>query len=110
MRTIRKLLLLATIAVSIASLTSGCVYRINIQQGNHIDPNAVEQLQEGMTKAQVQFLLGTPMIQDPFHTDRWDYVFYYKRGRDRNVSKERLIVFFDDEIVREVIRDAPFDS
>ena len=42
MRTIRKLLLLATIALSIASLTSGCVYRINIQQGNHIDPNAVE--------------------------------------------------------------------
>lgn len=94
----------------IASATSGCVYRINIQQGNHIDPDAVEQLQEGMTKSQVQFLLGTPMIQDPFHTDRWDYVFYYKRGRNRNVTKERLIVFFDDEIVREIVRDAPLES
>jgi len=110
MPTIQKFLLLVTIALLSAGVTSGCVYRINIQQGNHIDPNALEQLQEGMTKSQVQFLLGTPMIEDPFHTDRWDYVYYYKRGRDKNVTKERLIVFFDEEIVREVVRDAPFDS
>jgi outer membrane protein assembly factor BamE len=110
MQSIRKLILLCLIATISAGVSTGCVYRINIQQGNHIDPDAVDQLQQGMTKSQVQFLLGTPMIQDPFHPDRWDYVFYYKRGRDRNVEKKRLIVFFDEDVVREIVRDAPFDS
>src|SRR5688572_9091823 len=79
-----SLRLLARCALLAALLALGaCVYRINIQQGNFLDPKALEQLQAGMTRSQVRFLLGTPMVADAFDPDRWDYVYYFKRGRLR---------------------------
>ena len=51
-------------------------YRMVIQQGNFISQEMVEQLKPGMTKEQVRFVLGTPLVTDIFHADRWDYVFY----------------------------------
>jgi outer membrane protein assembly factor BamE len=82
--------------------TSACVYRINIQQGNFLDQAAVEQVKSGMTRSQVRYLLGTPMAADPFVKDRWDYIYYLKRGRTRHVDSRRVTVFFEEEKVARI--------
>ena len=80
-------------------LFSACVYRINIQQGNFLDQAAVEQVKAGMTRSQVRYLLGTPMVADPFNKERWDYIYYLKKGRTRHVDSRRVTVYFDGEKV-----------
>jgi outer membrane protein assembly factor BamE len=82
------------LALAAAVLASACAYRMDIQQGNHLDAETVDQLQVGMTRKQVRFLLGTPMIEDAFHADRWDYVYYLKPGRKRQTQERHLIVYF----------------
>jgi outer membrane protein assembly factor BamE len=93
---------LALIAPLLLALTAtGCVYRMNIQQGNYLEPKAVEQLQLGMTRSQVRYLLGTPMIPDAFDDDRWDYLYYSKQGRLRSPQQRHLTVFFEgDKVAR----------
>ena len=79
--------------------TSGCVYRLAIQQGNFLDPAQVQQLKTGMTRAQVRFLLGTPMLPDGFNRDRWDYIYYLKTGRIKQAIEHRLTVWFQNDKV-----------
>jgi outer membrane protein assembly factor BamE len=79
---------------ALSVLLGGCVYRIPIQQGNYIDGTAVRQLKVGMTRSQVRYLLGTPMIKDPFDVDRWDFVYYYKHGYFSRPYESRVTVFF----------------
>ena len=90
---------LAVLAFVASGLAGACVYRMNIQQGNYLDPAAVAQLQNGMTRSQVRFLLGTPMLPDAFDRDRWDYLYYQKVGRLKKPDQRRLTVFFDDDKV-----------
>ena len=71
-------------------------YRMNIQQGNYLEAEAVDQVEIGMTQSQVRFLIGTPMIADPFNADRWDYVFFFKVGRTRSEVTSRLTVWFEE--------------
>jgi outer membrane protein assembly factor BamE len=80
-------------------LASACVYRINIQQGNFLDQAAVEQVKAGMTRSQVRYLLGTPLAADTFNKERWDYIYYLKKGRTRHVDSRRVTVYFDGEKV-----------
>jgi outer membrane protein assembly factor BamE len=87
------------------ALSSGCVYRANIAQGNLIKEEDLAQLEIGMTKNQVRFLLGTPMIDDPFHADRWDYVYYLKIGRNPAIAKRWVSVIFEDDLVAEIRPD-----
>lgn len=94
----RRSLLLTVLLASVA-LTSGCVYRMAVQQGNFLDPKQVSQLQTGMTRSQVRFLLGTPMLPDAFDNDRWDYVYFLKTGRRGNLDERRLTVWFEDDKV-----------
>ena len=75
MKLFRRVLL----GMTLGALASGCVYRINIQQGNFLDQAAVDQVKPGMTRSQIRYLLGTPMVADPFAKDRWDYIYYLKR-------------------------------
>src|ERR1700729_665867 len=85
----------------LGALASGCVYRINIQQGNFLDQAAVEQVKAGMTRSQVRYLLGTPMVADSFNKERWDYIYYLKKGRTRHVDSRRVTVYFDgDKVAR----------
>ena len=63
------------------------------------------QVEVGMTKNQVRFLLGTPMIDDPFNKERWDYVYYLKLGRDNAQFRRWVSVFFEDDLVSEIRRD-----
>ena len=76
---------------------AGCVYRIDIQQGNLLEQDAIDQVEIGMTRSQVQFLLGTPMVADAFHANRWDYAYYFRRGRSRDVFKRWFVVHFDED-------------
>ena len=92
------------LALALSMLASACAYRMDIQQGNHLDVDTVDQVQEGMTRKQVRFLLGTPMIEDPFHAERWDYVYFLKPGRGRETQENHLIVYFDGDTVARVDR------
>src|SRR5687767_1638266 len=82
-----------------ALLASGCVYKMNIQQGNYLVAESVSQLKEGMTRSQVRFLLGTPMVPDAFNDERWDYYYFYSSKYFKEPLKRRLTVYFVDEKV-----------
>lgn len=101
--------------IAIVLLLAGCTaaqgfslrpYRMNIQQGNYLEAKDVDQLEIGMTQSQVRFLIGTPMIADPFNADRWDYVFFFKVGRTRDEISNRLTIWFEDERVARIDRSA----
>ena len=83
-------------------LLSGCVYRINVQQGNFLDQAAVEQVKVGMTRSQVRYLLGTPMVADTFDKERWDYIYYLKKGHSRKTDSRRVTVYFEAEKVAKI--------
>ena len=87
------------------AISSGCVYRASISQGNLIKEEDLVQLEVGMTKNQVRFLLGTPMIDDPFDKERWDYIYYLKLRRDDASFTRWVSVFFEDDVVSEIRRD-----
>ena len=96
------LILLAGIGLSLAS---GCVYRANISQGNLIKTENLDQVEIGMTKNQIRFLLGTPMIDDPFSKNRWDYVYFVKIGRKDADRKRWISIYFTEEVVSDVHKD-----
>lgn len=98
---IRNKLILIVSLLTLA-LASGCVYRQNISQGNFIKQEDLDQVEVGMTRNQIRFLLGTPMIDDPFHIDRWDYVYYLKIGRGDAVGQRWVSIFFVDDVVSEI--------
>ncbi len=91
--------------VLVALAMTACVYRIDIQQGNLLDDDDVAQVEVGMTRSQVQFLLGTPMVSDSFHRDRWDYAYYFRRGRSPDLIQRWVIVHFQDDRVSRIDRD-----
>ena len=84
------------------AITSGCVYRAAVSQGNLIKQEDLDQVETAMTKNQVRFLLGTPMIDDPFTRNRWDYVYYLKIGRNDASQKRWVSIYFADEVVSEI--------
>ena len=88
---------------------TGCVYRVDVQQGNLLEEKEIEAVKVGMTRSQVRFLLGTPAVADPFQEDRWDYIYYFRQGRRRTADRAWLIVFFDGDRVREIQRDVPVE-
>lgn len=97
----KRLALVRTILLaSGALLASGCVYKMSIQQGNYLVTDSVAQLKEGMTRSQVRFLLGTPMVPDAFNDDRWDYYYYFNSRHIKDPLKRRLTVYFQDEKVQ----------
>ena len=86
-------------------LLTGCVYELDVQQGNKLEPEDIEKIEVGMTRSQVRFVLGTPVIGDTFHNDRWDYLYYLKPGRSDKVQRRWVIIWFDGNLVREIQRD-----
>lgn len=75
-------------------------YRIDVRQGNYVTPEMVAQLKPGMKPDQVRFVLGTPLVVDPFHQDRWDYFYRFAPGRG-DASQNRLTVLFKDGVLAE---------
>ena len=83
-------------------------YRIDVLQGNYISREMVDQLKEGMTKEQVRFVLGTPLLTDIFHGDRWDYIFRIQKGNSGETEQRRVSVFFNsDNRVARYVADLP---
>ena len=89
--------------VALPFLTAACglapslsPYRIEIQQGNYVTREMVAQLSPGLTRDQVRFVLGTPLVSDIFHEERWDYVFMGQRANSREVEYHRIAVFFEE--------------
>jgi len=76
------------------------VYKIGIPQGNIITQEMIDQLRPGMTKRQVIFVMGTPLVRDPYHQDRWDYVYNYQPGGGIRGQEKVTIFFVDDGLVR----------
>jgi outer membrane protein assembly factor BamE len=83
------------------------VYRINVEQGNVVNEEMVEKLRPGLNKRQVRYIMGTPLIEDSFHADRWDYRYLLRNGNE-TLAETRLTLWFDgDELARAEGPDAP---
>jgi outer membrane protein assembly factor BamE len=81
-------------------------YSMNVQQGNALDAESIARLKPGLSRSQVRFLLGTPLLVDPFRTDRWDYVYlFYQAGT--LTERKRLALFFTDDTLSRVEGDVP---
>lgn len=94
-----RLLLPAILALSLAACSFPGVYKLDVQQGNIVTQDMVNQLKPGMNKRQVRYILGTPLLVDSFQEDRWDY-FYSLKNSDDEYSQERLTLFFaNDQLV-----------
>jgi len=97
----KKLIFIICLAFGLSlSLTACEPHRIDIQQGNNINPETLAKLKIGMSRKQVIFLLGTPLLRDAFHQNRWDYIYYMKPGNDA-VKQSRITLYFENnQLVR----------
>ena len=94
--------------ISLLPLVSCSAYRPDIQQGNVLETEQLQKIQLGMTKKQVSFLLGAPLLQDPFHRDRWDYMYTLKKANEP-MLRQRLTLFFANDALTK-IDDTEFDK
>jgi outer membrane protein assembly factor BamE len=90
----------ACLCLALLGAASGCVYRVTVQQGNFLEKRNTDQLTTGMTKVQVRYLLGTPMMPAIFDNDRWDYLYYLKIGRQKPIQRQLTVYFKDDKVDR----------
>ena len=81
-------------------------HRIDVQQGNALDQESVAKLKPGLNRSQVRFLLGTPLLVDPFRNNRWDYVYTFAK-RGQLVEQKRITLFFEDDILQRIEGDVP---
>ena len=79
-------------------LLPGCiVHKVDVQQGNVVTQKQLSALKVGMSKRDVRYVLGTPLVVDPFHSDRWDYYYSLKQGGNKDFEKRRITVVFEQE-------------
>lgn len=97
----RLLMMMATLCLA------ACIYHAPIQQGNLLDAKDIDQVKVGMTQAQVRYVLGTPMVSDPFSNNRWDYVYYLKLHTMKQSKKQQLVVYFENGNVNKLERTEP---
>ena len=91
--------------ILVALLLAGCTaYKMDIQQGNDVTRDMIAKLQLGMTRSQVRFALGTPLVVDPFRNDRWDYVYLYQKA-GTVIERRRLMVHFSEDKLARVAGD-----
>lgn len=87
-------------------ILTACAHKIDIQQGNVISEEQLSQLQVGMDQRQVRHIMGTPMLTDPFHPNRWDYYYSMKPGR-APLTHYRATLFFSDGRLNRIERKGP---
>ena len=102
----RRLVLWLFAALVFGALT-GCYpgYRMDVEQGNVVTPEQRAQLQLGMGRREARFVLGSPLVKDPFHADRWDYVYSLRDGATGTVDQQRLSLFFKDDLLVDLRHD-----
>ncbi|MDH3559881.1 MAG: outer membrane protein assembly factor BamE [Gammaproteobacteria bacterium] len=96
----KKLLIIITCFASLSSVACSprfhVVHKIDIQQGNVVTQEMMDQLRPGMSRAQVQFVMGSPMVVDTFHQERWDYIYRFKPGYG-DIQQDHVILYFEDD-------------
>lgn len=92
--------ILAAALSACGSTKWGFPYRADVQQGNWVTAEQVARLEQGMTREQVRYVLGTPTLQDIFHSDRWDYPYYNKPGYGDAEERRFTVWFENDQLVR----------
>lgn len=102
--------LLLTFGITACSTVKKIVYRIDVPQGNYLEQDKIDQLQVGMNKEQVQYLLGTPLLKDSFATQRWDYIFIKREGHNDPIQHSLLVYFNQQGLVSEIKLDKPLES
>lgn len=90
----QKILILLTSLI----LSVGCAHKIEVQQGNLVTEDKIAQLSPGMNEQQVRFLLGSPLLQDPFHQERWDYYFSLN-AKGQLQAQHRLTLYFKSGVL-----------
>jgi len=107
---LNKIILLIAFSTFISGIISGCdrradgsrkiplVYRVDIQQGNVIEQSMINKLEPGMTKAKVRFIMGTPLLVDPFHSNRWDYIYSIEPGDGERAQRHIALFFKEDKL------------
>ncbi|MGY0398894.1 MAG: outer membrane protein assembly factor BamE [Ostreibacterium sp.] len=104
MMNICNLVLLTSLTLSAIACNS-IPYRIDVDQGNVIDQQMLSQVQIGMSKSQVQQVLGNPLLIDTFHQDRWDYIQYYKSGHTQKIQQGAVSLFFTKTLLSRIQAD-----
>ncbi len=93
----------------VATLLSGCgvpripgitPYKPEIQQGNYVSQEMMAQIKPGMTREQVRFILGTPLLTDIFHADRWDYVYWREAENGKREQRKLALYFTEGKLAR----------
>ncbi len=79
-------------------------HKIPVQQGNVVTQEMLDKLKPGMTQSQVRFVLGTPLVVDPFRSDRWDYVYNLERG-GKAIERQRITVIFESDVLKGIEGD-----
>ena len=92
--------LLAIALAGCGSLEFPGVYKLTIQQGNIVSQEMIDRLKPGMTRSQVQFVLGNPVLADSFNRDRWNYVYTIAIPGQDLIERELVIIFEDDRLLR----------
>ena len=87
-----RLLIFGAVCSLLAACSSFNPYKIDVQQGNVLTQEMVAQLKPGQTREQVRFILGTPLLTDIFHQQRWEYVYSYRKGRTGEVETRQFSV------------------
>ncbi len=95
----RIILICAALFMGI-SVSACSIYEIDVQQGNLLDIKAIEKLKIGMNERQVQFLLGSPIIKDPFHPNRWDYVHTFRPGKGEMTQYTITVLFKNNKVTK----------
>lgn len=98
----RRVWLGSVLFLSLLFLSACSVHKIDIQQGNVITQEMFEKLKVGMDKKRVERVLGTPLVVDPFHRDRWDYVYIFKAGDTDDRQSARLTLYFENDQVTKI--------
>jgi outer membrane protein assembly factor BamE len=104
MRRVILMILLLAGCKQVPMLPTLTPYKIDIQQGNYVDQQMVAKLKPGMTRSQVRFILGTPLVVDPFRTNRWDYVYVLHKGGEL-IEQRRIAVIFEQDKLKRIEGD-----
>ena len=96
MKQLASMFFITIFIISMSSCSSFSPYKVPVLQGNIFEEEDLEKLSEGLTKEQVKFIFGTALIQDPFHSDRWDYYYSVTIG-DEKINENKLSIFFNEK-------------
>jgi len=96
----RQLLTIITLASTWLLSACGLIYKIDVPQGNLVTQEMVSQLERGMDRRQVTYIMGTPLVVDVFHVNRWDYVYSFRPGGGERIQRRLSLYFENDRLAR----------